>query len=53
MTVKIDKGSCLADAIKITKEYCHGGSGPIPPETVLENVYEKLKTLTVDSETDD
>lgn len=36
-------------AVEITKEYVRGAGG-VQPQTVLENVYRKLKELAQDAE---
>ena len=41
----------MEKAIEITKEYAAGG-GSIPPEAVLEDVFNKLKELNVQVEAD-
>lgn len=35
-------------AVEITKEYVRGG-GSIKPDTILEDLYKKLKELSIDA----
>lgn len=41
---KPQKRNCIKDAIKITEAYARGG-GKSPPDSVLEDVYNKLLEL--------